>query len=198
MQVLHGFSGRDPSRFVRAAGQADLFYVRDLEVPAHQVSSQYLYYKCSLSIDLRGQLDGLQDATPENLLLYFVILQRLQIRGNTQILDPPSPTSCPLYAIFHLPTCICCIRSSALRVLIKQNTNNVSLCVQIIEGSLPKVPVEVGLVPHWLAIEGVQPRTAEHAPIDRHKAKRQRTEAARPVSTRPGSSLLSASSGLLS
>ena len=30
---------------------------------------------------------------------------------------------------------------------------------------LPKVPVEVGVIPHWLAIEGVQPAIPENAAI---------------------------------
>lgn len=59
---------------------------------------------------------------------------------------------------------------------------------QIVEEPLPKVPVEVGLVPHWLAINGVQPRIAEHAPIDKQRIKRRRVEAARPVDTSPGQS----------
>lgn len=37
MQVIHGFNGKDTSRFVKAAGQADLFYIKDLEIPVKQV-----------------------------------------------------------------------------------------------------------------------------------------------------------------
>lgn len=36
--MLYGFSGRDPAKFVKAAGEANLFHIRDLEVPTKQVS----------------------------------------------------------------------------------------------------------------------------------------------------------------
>eukprot|EP00898_Chlorokybus_atmophyticus_P009029 jgi/Chlat1/9127/Chrsp97S08388 len=35
----------------------------------------------------------------------------------------------------------------------------------ITEAPLPKVPVDVSIVPHWLAIEGVQPAIPENAPL---------------------------------
>lgn len=48
--------------------------------------------------------------------------------------------------------------------------------LQVVEKPLPSVPCEVGVVPHWLAIEGVQPRISENEPIERPRAKRPRVE----------------------
>ena len=39
LQPLYGFGGKDPARFVRAAGHADLFYVQDLDTPTGQASA---------------------------------------------------------------------------------------------------------------------------------------------------------------
>ncbi len=44
--------------------------------------------------------------------------------------------------------------------------------MQAVDQPLPKVPVEVGVIPHWLAIEGVQPAIPENAAIQPRKAKR--------------------------
>jgi len=41
-QAVHGFAGKDPARFIKAAGHPDLFYLEDLEVPIQQVG--YLLY----------------------------------------------------------------------------------------------------------------------------------------------------------
>lgn len=46
------------------------------------------------------------------------------------------------------------------------------LTVQAVDQPLPKVPVEVGVIPHWLAIEGVQPAIPENAAIQPRRAKR--------------------------
>ena len=43
LQELHGFSCRDPLRFVRAASQADLYYLQDLEVPVNKVVAKLLW-----------------------------------------------------------------------------------------------------------------------------------------------------------
>lgn len=49
---------------------------------------------------------------------------------------------------------------------------------QVIGKSLPRPPIEVGLLPHWLAVDGVQPTIPENAPWERPRArKRQRTGA---------------------
>ena len=56
--------------------------------------------------------------------------------------------------------------------------------VQMIEAPLPKVPVEVGVVPHWLAIDGAQPNVPQHPPADKQRVKRKRAEASQPVSTK--------------
>ncbi len=50
--------------------------------------------------------------------------------------------------------------------------------LQILAQPLPKCPVEVGTLPHWLAIGGKQPTTAENAVIDRRKPAAKRTRAA--------------------
>lgn len=48
--------------------------------------------------------------------------------------------------------------------------------LQAIEQPMPKVPAEVGVVPHWLAIEGVQPAIPENAAIQPRRPKRPRPE----------------------
>lgn len=58
------------------------------------------------------------------------------------------------------------------------------MSMQAVDQALPKVPVDVGLIPHWLAIDGVQPSTAENAPIQPRKAKRPRAEAHAPAVAR--------------
>ncbi|DBA87405.1 hypothetical protein WJX77_003935 [Trebouxia sp. C0004] len=49
---------------------------------------------------------------------------------------------------------------------------------QAVDQPLPKVPVEVGVIPHWLAIEGVQPAIPENAAIQPRKAKRPKLDMA--------------------
>ena len=39
----------------------------------------------------------------------------------------------------------------------------ISLALQAAQARLPSVPLEVGIAPHWLAVAGVQPATAENA-----------------------------------
>lgn len=51
-------------------------------------------------------------------------------------------------------------------------------CVQLLDEPLPPAPVEVGLMPHWLFINGVQPAIPENAPIDKPITKRSRAQAA--------------------
>ncbi len=56
------------------------------------------------------------------------------------------------------------------------------LSLQVIDRPLPKCPVEVGVLAHWLAIEGVQPAIPENAPLHPRKPKRQRTAPSGPAS----------------
>jgi hypothetical protein len=52
-------------------------------------------------------------------------------------------------------------------------------CVlQLIEAPLPKVPRDVGVSVHWLAINGQQPAVPENAPIEQPPAKRPRLDPA--------------------
>ncbi len=52
---------------------------------------------------------------------------------------------------------------------------------QVIGTSLPRAPVEVGLLPHWLLVNGVQPAIPENAALDRVRPKkRPRTIAGTP------------------
>ena len=44
--------------------------------------------------------------------------------------------------------------------------------VQAVDQPLPKVPVEVGVIPHWLAIDGLQPAIPENEAIQPRRAKR--------------------------
>ncbi len=46
---------------------------------------------------------------------------------------------------------------------------------QVIGKRLPRPPIEVGLVPHWLIVDGAQPAIPENAPLERLRTrKRQR------------------------
>lgn len=53
--------------------------------------------------------------------------------------------------------------------------------LQLIDAPLPRPPVEIGVSPHWLFINGVQPTTAENAPLSRPTAKRAKTATGRPA-----------------
>lgn len=48
---------------------------------------------------------------------------------------------------------------------------------QVIEAPLPKVPVDIGVMVHWLVVDGVQPAIPENAPLERPALKRPREEA---------------------
>ncbi len=48
---------------------------------------------------------------------------------------------------------------------------------QVVGAPLPRCPFEVGVVPHWLAVDGVQPAIPENAPLDRPRSKRARAAA---------------------
>lgn len=48
--------------------------------------------------------------------------------------------------------------------------------MQIITTALPKPPSSTTVMPHWLFIQGVQPRTDENTPVDRPVAKRARLQ----------------------
>jgi len=71
----------------------------------------------------------------------------------------------------------------------------------MIEAPLPKVPVEVGVVPHWLAVEGAHPNTPHHPLANKQRIKRKRVEASQPVNTKsrrdPGKSVVQFYSSLL-
>lgn len=54
-------------------------------------------------------------------------------------------------------------------------TQRVSLpAVQMIGGALPRAPVEVGLLPHWLVVDGVQPAIPENTAVDSLGRRRKR------------------------
>lgn len=53
---------------------------------------------------------------------------------------------------------------------------------QVIEQPLPRAPIEVGMMPHWLFIHGVQPITPENTPLERPPVKHPRPVAG-PTST---------------
>ena len=59
------------------------------------------------------------------------------------------------------------------------------MALQVIDRPLPKCPVEVGVLAHWLAIEGVQPAIPENAPLHPRKPKRQRTVPSGPTAAAP-------------
>ncbi len=58
------------------------------------------------------------------------------------------------------------------------HTVPVHLVLQAVDQPLPKVPVEVGVIPHWLAIEGVQPAIPENAAIQPRRVKRPKLDVA--------------------
>lgn len=58
--------------------------------------------------------------------------------------------------------------------------------LQVLAQPLPRCPVEVGTLPHWLAIEGKQPATAENAIIERRKPAAKRTRTAAQLDSTPG------------
>jgi hypothetical protein len=51
----------------------------------------------------------------------------------------------------------------------------------VLQAPLPEVPVEVGVVLHWLAVDGRQPAIPENEPLERPRAKRQRVEGPKPA-----------------
>lgn len=55
----------------------------------------------------------------------------------------------------------------------------------MISAPLPKCPIEVGVVPHWLAVDGVQPAIPENAPLERPRSKRARLAADRAAAQPP-------------
>ena len=57
-------------------------------------------------------------------------------------------------------------------------TCSIYIVLQAVDAPLPKVPVEVGVIPHWLAIEGVQPAIPENAAIQPRRVKRPKLDAA--------------------
>ena len=68
--------------------------------------------------------------------------------------------------------------------------------MQAVDQPLPKVPVEVGVIPHWLAIEGMQPAIPENAAIQPRKAKQPKLDvsaAAAKAKTAVGAKLADAS-----
>ena len=48
--------------------------------------------------------------------------------------------------------------------------------MQAVDAPLPKVPTDVAVIPHWLAIEGVQPAIPENAAIQPRRAKRPKVD----------------------
>ena len=48
---------------------------------------------------------------------------------------------------------------------------------QAVDQPLPKVPVEVGVIPHWLAIDGLQPAIPENEAIQPRRIRRPRADA---------------------
>lgn len=52
------------------------------------------------------------------------------------------------------------------------------MLLQAVDAPLPKVPTEVAVIPHWLAIEGVQPAIPENAAIQPRRAKRPKVDLA--------------------
>lgn len=64
--------------------------------------------------------------------------------------------------------------------------------LQAVDTPLPKVPTDVAVIPHWLAIEGVQPAIPENAAIQPRRAKRPKVDQApakgRAAGTKPAES----------
>ena len=58
---------------------------------------------------------------------------------------------------------------------------------------MPRVPTEVAVIPHWLAIEGVQPAIPENAAIQPRRAKRPKIDMAAAKTKPAGSKLPEAS-----
>lgn len=50
--------------------------------------------------------------------------------------------------------------------------------LQAVDAPLPKVPTDVAVISHWLAIEGVQPSIPENAAIQPRRAKRPKVDLA--------------------
>ena len=50
--------------------------------------------------------------------------------------------------------------------------------MQAVDAPLPKVPTDVAVIPHWLAIEGIQPAIPENAAIQPRRAKRTKVDLA--------------------
>jgi len=54
-----------------------------------------------------------------------------------------------------------------------------------VDAPLARPPVEVGVMPHWLFINGVQPAVPENAPLEKPGARRTKAAAAAAGSAQP-------------
>ena len=70
-----------------------------------------------------------------------------------------------------------------------------SAMLQAIDQPLPKVPADVGVIPHWLAIDGVQPAIPENAAIQPRAAKRPRLDPAAAAKTKSAAAFKAADAG---
>eukprot|EP00983_Pelagomonas_calceolata_P134419 1162060-Pelagomonas_calceolata.AAC.12 len=57
--------------------------------------------------------------------------------------------------------------------------------LQLVDAPLARPPVEVGVMPHWLFINGVQPAIPENAPLERPSAKRAKAGAGSAAAAAP-------------
>ena len=85
--------------------------------------------------------------------------------------------------LFYLLAEGCTVAGTAAHCVISSPPRKCcAFSLQIVSRNPPRAPLEVGVLPHWLVVDGVQPAIPENAPVERpHARKRPRKPAALPA-----------------
>lgn len=88
---------------------------------------------------------------------------------------PPFSILTPVRHAFPAP--LLCLSSSCFLHPHKIPLPPVPPCPQVVEAPLPPAPVEIGVMTHWLLVNGIQPDIPENAPLEpRHRPSKRSRE----------------------